>query len=129
MTKPIKEYTNEDLNRLCAEVQGWESKHPVEQVVPCSPLDTNWWFKDNTFFMPVFRYTPTTNKTQALDLLEAFPISVFGEPLNSPYYGKKYHCQLEVNKPDYKFITSEAPTPSLAIAKAVAAMQLEKEND
>ena len=108
MTKPIEEYTNEELDRLCAEAMGVELKTEWEEICEDS----------RTILSGTIEYTPTTNKEQAMELLERFKLDV-------EWDGTQWVCHYFVNS----YTNVVAPTPALAICRAVAAMYLEKRND
>ena len=108
LSTDLSKLSNEELDRKVAELQGW-----VE----------NWsrWFKgQNTqeFVIPVGEYHPTTNREQAMELLEKFKIDVG--------HINKDRWEASITRETEWY---EAPTPMRAIVIAVIAYLQEKSDE
>lgn len=115
----IDNLTNEELDRLCAEAMGVQLEESWETI----DCDTRTVSRGTNY------YTPTTNKAQAMELLEEFKVELaagysFNEDAESCDYTGSWEAEVHTEQ---GWIRRYAPTPALAICRSVAAMQLSKE--
>lgn len=116
----INKLTFAELDRLCAEAQGW-MRYPNDSI----EYGAVWHVDGGKPFGPTINIrdcTPTTNKAQAMELLEKFKVWLSDDE-GTWIASCPPHCESS-KEGDPPKVIAKAPIPSLAIARAVAAMYL-----
>jgi hypothetical protein len=123
----IDRLTPDQLNRLAAKTQ-WELKKR-EFGDHYNTVDTvDYWIEKKKIWLS--EYDPCHNGQQYGELQKKYKVCVLYQPRSKRWYGYFLPEEVDVEDPtDLAFVECFAPTPELAVVKAVVASKYGREID